>query len=54
VLSTREWTGYADWIDALLAPLSVGGSVVYVRNCTDPAVLDRRAAQERVTAILTS
>ena len=40
VLSTRDWSGYADWIDALLAPLSVGGSVVYVRNCTDPAVLD--------------
>ena len=52
VLSTRDWTGYADWIDALLAPLSVGGSVVYVRNCTDPAVLERRAAQERVTAVL--
>jgi uncharacterized protein (TIGR03089 family) len=54
VLSTRDWTGYPDWIDALLAPLSVGGSVVYVRNCTDPAVLERRATQERVTAVLTS
>ncbi|PZS28185.1 MAG: TIGR03089 family protein [Pseudonocardiales bacterium] len=52
VLSTRDWTGYPDWIDALLAPLAVGGSVVYVRNCTDPAVLERRATQERVTAVL--
>lgn len=54
VLSTRDWTGYPDWIDALLAPLAVGGSVVYVRNCTDPALLERRAAQERVTAVLTA
>jgi uncharacterized protein (TIGR03089 family) len=54
VLSTRDWTGYVDWIDALLAPLSVGGSVVYVRNYADAAVLERRAAQERVTAVLPS
>jgi uncharacterized protein (TIGR03089 family) len=54
VLSTRDWTGYADWIDALLAPLAVGGSVVYVRNGTDPEVLERRAKQERVTAVLSS
>ncbi|MDQ2749398.1 MAG: TIGR03089 family protein [Actinomycetota bacterium] len=52
VLSTRDWTGPADWIDTLLAPLAVGGSAVYVRNCADPAVLERRAAQERVTAVL--
>jgi hypothetical protein len=50
VLSTREWQGPADWIDTLLAPLAVGGSVVYVRNCADPAVLERRAGQERATA----
>ena len=54
VLSTRDWTGYADWIDALLAPLAVGGSIVYVRNCTDPKVLERRAKQERVTATLSA
>jgi len=52
VLSTRDWNGYADWVDALLAPLAVGGSVVYVRNCIDPTVLDRCAAQERVSVIL--
>lgn len=53
-LSTRDWAGYDDWLDTLLAPLAVGGSVVYVRNCTDPAVLERRAAQERVTTIVRS
>jgi len=52
VLSTRDWVGYDDWLDTLLAPLAVGGSVVYVRNCADPAVLQRRAAQERVTAVV--
>ena len=52
VLSTRDWTGYEDWLDTLLAPLTVGGSVVYVRNCTDPAVLERRVQQERITAVL--
>jgi hypothetical protein len=49
VLSTRLWQGPDDWIDTLLAPLAVGGSVVYVARCDDPAVLDRRAAQERTT-----
>ncbi|MDT4996504.1 MAG: hypothetical protein QOD45_572 [Pseudonocardiales bacterium] len=50
VLSTRSWERSADWLDCLFAPLAVGGSVVYVANCTDPAVLERRAQQERVTA----
>jgi uncharacterized protein (TIGR03089 family) len=54
VLSTRDWTGYPDWLDAVLAPLAVGGSVVYVRNCDDPAVLERRAAQERVSVVLSA
>jgi len=54
VLSTREWHGPGAWLDTLLAPLAVGGSVVYVRNCTDPAVLERRVSQERVTAVLPS
>ncbi|MGI8761083.1 MAG: TIGR03089 family protein [Jatrophihabitantaceae bacterium] len=52
VLSTRDWAAPGDWIDTLLAPLAVGGSVVYVRNCADPTVLDRRAAQERATVRL--
>jgi uncharacterized protein (TIGR03089 family) len=50
VLSTRGWEGPTDWMDCLFAPLAVGGSVVYIANCTDPAVLDRRFAQERATA----
>lgn len=54
VLSTRDWNGPTDWLDTLLAPLAVGGSIVYVRNCTDPGVLERRASQERVTAVLAS
>jgi hypothetical protein len=49
VLSTRDWAGPADWVDTLLAPLSVGGSLVYVRNCADADVLERRATQERAT-----
>lgn len=49
LLSTREWSGGADWIDTVLAPVAVGGSVVLVRNCADDAVLRRRAEQERVT-----
>ncbi|MCU1656605.1 MAG: acetyl-CoA synthetase [Pseudonocardiales bacterium] len=49
VLSTRDWSGPDDWVDTLLAPLAVGGSVVYVRGGADSAVLDRRASQERVT-----
>jgi uncharacterized protein (TIGR03089 family) len=52
VLCTRDWSAPADWVDTLLAPLSVGGSLVYVRNCTDAEVLQRRAAQERTTALV--
>lgn len=53
LLSTREWDGPESWLDSLLAPLAVGGSVVYVRNCPDAATLQRRGEQERVTATLT-
>jgi uncharacterized protein (TIGR03089 family) len=49
LLSTRAWTGVDDWVDDVLAPLAVGGSVVLVANATDD-VLARRAEQERVTA----
>jgi uncharacterized protein (TIGR03089 family) len=48
VLSTRAWTSPADWVDTLLAPLSVGGSAVLVANA-DQASLENRARQERVT-----
>jgi len=50
VLTSRPWRTPDDWVDTLLAPLAVTGSVVYVVNCTDEAVLERRAAQERVTS----
>jgi uncharacterized protein (TIGR03089 family) len=52
VLTAREWTSPADWVDTLLAPLAVGGSVVYVRHAPDHSVLERRAEQEHATLIL--
>jgi uncharacterized protein (TIGR03089 family) len=52
VLSTRPWRGVDDWIDTLLAPLAVGGSMVYVVGTDDVTVLDRRADQERCSARL--
>ena len=52
VLTTRPWAGPDDWVETLLAPLAVGGSVVYVRNGDDPDGLARRMAQERCTARL--
>lgn len=51
LLCTRDWAGPGEWLDTVLAPLAVGGSVVYVRGASDE-VLARRAAQERVTATL--
>ena len=54
VLSTRDWAQPSDWVDTVLVPLVVGGSVVYVRNCVDADVLERRASQERATAVLRS
>lgn len=50
MLTTRDWSGPDDWLDTVLAPLAVRGSVVFVRNCTDEAVLERRMSQERATA----
>jgi uncharacterized protein (TIGR03089 family) len=49
LLVTRPWRTARDWIDTVLAPLAVQGSVVYVASATDD-VLARRAEQERVTA----
>jgi uncharacterized protein (TIGR03089 family) len=51
VVTAREWRGPSDWLDTLLAPLAVGGSVVYVRNAPDDALLARRADQERAQLI---
>lgn len=47
VISTRDWATSDDLVDTLLAPLTVGGSVVYVRNCTEEATLERWMNQER-------
>ena len=49
VLTTRDWLGPDDWLATVLAPLAVQGSVVFVRNCSDESVLDRRMSQERAT-----
>lgn len=49
ILTTRAWDGASDWFDTVLVPLAVGGSVVFVRNAADDAVVERRAAQERAT-----
>ena len=51
-LSTRDWNRSQDWLDTILAPLAVGGSVVFVRNAPDEAVVARRMQQERATVRL--
>ncbi|MPY77473.1 MAG: TIGR03089 family protein [Actinophytocola sp.] len=51
VLSTTEWTLPDGLIDALLAPLSVGASLVQVSNA-DPAKLANRRTTERTTVDL--
>jgi hypothetical protein len=48
LLTTADWTGAADWVDALFVPLVVGGSLVVVRNADDE-VVERRMSQERAT-----
>jgi uncharacterized protein (TIGR03089 family) len=53
LLTTHDWAEPVDWVDAVLAPLAVGGSVVIVRNGSDETVLERRMSQERATARLT-
>lgn len=49
LLSTDAWTSAEDWIHTVLAPVAVGGSVVFVANCPGEDVLERRMAQERAT-----
>jgi uncharacterized protein (TIGR03089 family) len=48
VLSTRQWTSAQGWVDALLAPLAVRGSVVMVRN-PEPGTIESLITQERIT-----
>lgn len=50
VITGRDLHRPDDWIDLLLAPLSVGGSLVLVRGASAD-VLARRAEQERATPI---
>ncbi|MGI8677225.1 MAG: TIGR03089 family protein [Jatrophihabitans sp.] len=52
LLSAQPWATPDDWLEAVLAPLAVGGSTVLVHNCSDESVLTRRAEQERTTARL--
>ncbi len=51
LLTAHEWRGPDDWIDALLAPLAVGGSLVIVRGA-GADIVERRATQERATSVL--
>ncbi|WP_034275105.1 TIGR03089 family protein [Haloechinothrix halophila] len=51
VLATREWTLPDGVIDALLAPLSAGASIVQVSNA-DPTKLADRRTTERTTVDL--
>jgi uncharacterized protein (TIGR03089 family) len=49
LLTTRVWAGPDDWIETVLAPLAVGGSLVIVASAPDDDVVKRRADQERAT-----
>ena len=51
VITSREWHDAGDWVDTLLAPLAVGGSLVIVRGAS-PDVFARRAEQEHATTAL--
>ncbi|MCX5044524.1 TIGR03089 family protein [Aldersonia sp. NBC_00410] len=48
VLSSGEWDTASGLVDGLLAPLSVGASLVQVAN-PDPALVERRVQTEKVT-----
>lgn len=48
VLSQRDWASAEQLIEALLAPLAAGASLVQVANM-DPSALERRMASEKVT-----
>lgn len=52
VLTTRPWRSADDWLDAVLAPVAVRGSLVIVANCADEDVLAKRFTQERATVRL--
>jgi uncharacterized protein (TIGR03089 family) len=50
IATARDWRHPDDWIDTLLAPLAVGGSLVLIRGAT-PEVLQRRVEQERAVLV---
>lgn len=52
LLTTGSWTTPQDWIDTVLAPIAVQGSLVIVANCADESVIEHRMAQERATVRL--
>lgn len=52
VLSTRDWTLPDGVIDALLAPLSVGASIVQVTGGDATKLADRRAAERTTVDLL--
>ena len=49
LLTTRDWSTSDDWLDTVLVPLAVGGSLVIVRNAASEDVVERRMGQERAT-----
>jgi hypothetical protein len=49
LITGRNWRGPRDWVDLLVAPLVVGGSIVFVRDGSD---LERRRVQERATVVV--
>lgn len=49
LLTTAAWTSADDWVDDVLSPLAVGGSLVVVAHADD-ATVERRVVQERATA----
>jgi uncharacterized protein (TIGR03089 family) len=51
ILSTAAWTTPAELVDAMLAPLATGASLVQVAN-PDPAATQRRMATEKITRVL--
>ena len=52
VLTTRTWESDDDVLDTLFVPLVMSGSVVFVANATDDAVVERRREQERASVRL--
>lgn len=51
VLTTRSWRGARDWIETMLAPMAVTGSLVIVRGA-DRSTVQRRGEQERAIVLV--